>query len=94
MKKIGFEEAETLAKSRIKELEKSVGCDLSITLENTKYLSNGWIFFYNSTSFVETGEIRWALGGNGPIFISEDGALFELRSDLPWQEALKQVKAN
>lgn len=30
----------------------------------------GWIFFYNSKKYLDTGEIRHALAGNGPVIVN------------------------
>lgn len=36
----------------------------------------GWIFFYNSRLFLETGDALYALAGNAPLIIDkEDGSL-------------------
>ena len=42
----------------------------------------GWVFFYQSKSFVETGEFSHQLAGNGPIVITrEDGNVHRLGSN-------------
>ena len=33
----------------------------------------GWVFFYNSTRYLETGDPLEALGGNGPVIVERDG---------------------
>jgi hypothetical protein len=36
----------------------------------------GWVFFYNSKKFLETGEIGFALAGNGPAMVNRyDGTI-------------------
>jgi hypothetical protein len=36
----------------------------------------GWIFFYNSKKFLETGEFRYRLAGNGPVIVNKfDGSI-------------------
>lgn len=30
-----------------------------------------WVFFYNSRKYVETGEVGYALAGNGPILVDK-----------------------
>lgn len=36
----------------------------------------GWMFFYDSQRYLETGEISYALAGNCPLFVTkEDGML-------------------
>jgi hypothetical protein len=31
--------------------------------------SYGWVLFYNSRQFIETGNILYAFGGNGPLVV-------------------------
>jgi len=40
-----------------------------IVPEATLERSFGWVFFYNSKRFVETGDILFALAGNAPIIV-------------------------
>ena len=36
----------------------------------------GWVFFYNSKKFLDTGEFRYRLAGNGPIVVNKhDGSV-------------------
>jgi len=38
----------------------------------------GWVFFYNSRRFVETGDVRSCLGGNAPLIVERtSGRLLE-----------------
>ena len=32
--------------------------------------SYGWVFFYNSRKFVETGLLQYRLAGNGPVIVN------------------------
>lgn len=31
----------------------------------------GWVYFYNSSKFLETGEYRYSLAGNGPVIVNK-----------------------
>lgn len=36
----------------------------------------GWVFFYNTKKFVETGVFRYRLAGNGPVIVNKhDGTI-------------------
>ena len=36
----------------------------------------GWVFFYNSQKFIETGDYRYQLAGNGPVIVNRsDGSV-------------------
>ena len=47
------------------------------------------VFFYNTARYLETGEISYALAGNGPIFIDlSSGESRFAWSGCPWEEQL------
>ncbi len=37
----------------------------------------GWVFFYNSKKFLETGEFTFRLAGNGPVIVDKHGGTVE-----------------
>ncbi len=37
----------------------------------------GWVFFYNSKKFLETGEYRHRLAGNGPVIVNKHNGSVE-----------------
>jgi hypothetical protein len=49
---------------------------LAILDDSTEEHEFGWVFFYNSVKFIESGNFRDALGGNAPLII--DRTLGEL----------------
>lgn len=39
----------------------------------------GWVFFYDSKKFMDTGNLSYALAGNGPVVVlSRDGSVHRL----------------
>lgn len=51
---------------------------LAILDEETQEHEFGWVFFYNSVKFIESGDFRDALGGNAPLIIDKtSGKLIE-----------------
>jgi len=32
----------------------------------------GWVFYYNSEKYIETGDFKEALGGNAPLIVNRD----------------------
>jgi hypothetical protein len=53
----------------------------------------GWIFFYNSRRYVETGELVHALVGQGPVIVvAATGAIIELGSAIPSAAAIKEAE--
>ena len=68
----------TARKLAEKELEDQSGVDAVITYEEET--ESGWVFYYESKEFVETGRIGSALAGNLPIMINrETGKLSYLK---------------
>ena len=46
--------------------------------EDTIEKEYGWVFFYQSKEFVETGDFSYKLAGNGPIIVEKTGNLHQL----------------
>ena len=63
-------------RSEAEQVEHEKNCRLAITqIEDYDF---GWLFHYNSTVFIETGETRHALVGNAPYLIErKTGKVFE-----------------
>jgi hypothetical protein len=91
MTKIEFHEALTMANGRIEAYEKQSRHNLAIIESATIFLGRGWVFFYNTKEFIETMDIVHALGGNCPIYVADDGSLFELPTHIPWEEGIKAL---
>jgi hypothetical protein len=54
-----------------------LGEPLAPTRAPPKRLSRGWAFYYQSRAYVETGDFRSQLLGQGPVVIEDDGAIIE-----------------
>ncbi len=53
-----------------------VECGLVVT--SVRAIRSGWVFFYNSAEFLESGESQDAVGGNNPIIVDRfSGQLYE-----------------
>jgi hypothetical protein len=37
----------------------------------------GWVFFYNSQKYLETGEFSYRLAGNGPVIVNKHNGSVE-----------------
>ncbi len=65
--------------------------ELVIAHEGTIEKDYGWVFFYNSKKFLETGEFSYALAGNGPIiFDKRDGSIHSFGTYKPPEEFIKE----
>ncbi|WP_367389137.1 YrhB domain-containing protein [Lewinella sp. LCG006] len=71
MTMIELNEAIELAKEKLDEIEKKSGINLSLMYEETLELEFGWMFFYQSKAFVETGDLGAMVGGNAPMIIDK-----------------------
>ena len=53
----------------------------------------GWVFFYGSRRFRETGETRYAVAGNAPFIVRRsDGALFVTGTAMPIADYILQFE--
>ncbi len=55
--------------------------------------SYGWVFFYNSRRYLETGDIMFAFAGNGPVVVErKDGTVTELGSGRSVEDELRDFE--
>ena len=50
---------------------KSTKHDLVLLTNNTIEFELGWVFFYQSKKYIDSGDYRDMLGGNAPIIINK-----------------------
>ena len=65
-----LDDARQIVLDYLKQLEPDTGCELVMLDGNTLEREFGWVFFYNSRRYVETGNIIHALAGNAPIVVT------------------------
>ena len=83
--------ATQLALQTLDEIAKRAGIDLQLLTERTREVEAGWVFFFNSSEFLRTRNPSQALAGNGPIFVTREGAVHQLSTSVPWQESIKRI---
>jgi hypothetical protein len=83
-------DAKVLAEREVDAIAAAVGDDFVVIHDETVEIAEGWVFFYNSREFVETGDFRDALAGNGPIFVDRDGLVKRLPTAIRRETAIKQ----
>ena len=64
-------EAEKLVLSELINLNISESIDCGILKDETIEKDWGWVFFYQSLAFLESGDFRDMLGGNAPIIVNK-----------------------
>jgi hypothetical protein len=62
--------ASEIAMKRLSSMEPDVGASLVLT--EVREFAFGWLFFYNSKSYVESGDISDALAGNAPFLVDSN----------------------
>jgi len=92
MPSLNLESALSLARERVDRFAQEAGYPCEILLNSTKEIGQGWVFFYNTTDFVRTRNPSSALAGNGPILVTREGAIHELPSAIPWEDAVKRIQ--
>lgn len=73
--------AKTLALAGAAALTGRATRDLLIIDELTECRRVGWIFFYESRVYLETGDLAAALGSTGPVVVTHQGDVHHLRGD-------------
>ena len=71
------------------------GDELIVVDEATIEKDYGWVFFYTSRRFLETGDICYMVAGNGPIIVDrQNGTMIQLGTALPVKEYIEEYEAN
>jgi len=80
-----------IAKVKVDEYSRLDHAEYEIVLDQTIDWKNGWVFFYNASSFLRTGNYIDAIVGNGPLLVLFDGRLLELPTAIPVERALSEL---
>lgn len=59
------------------EKERELGEPLSALAESPERLSTGWVLYYQSRAYLQTGSLSDRLVGHGPVVVADDGRLIE-----------------
>ena len=58
----------------------------------TKEIPEGWVFFYNSREYLETGDFSFCLAGNAPVVVCrEDGRVLVTGTAEPLETYLERL---
>ena len=75
--------------------KESAQYDLVLLHEHTLEFESGWVFFYQTKEYVETGDITQMVGGNAPIIIDKnDGSLHVTGTALPVEKYIRDYMKN
>jgi len=86
-----LDEATHLADEFVFKLSEMSNDNFSIIKEKTVETDNGWVFFYNTQDFINTGDPIFALAGNGPVFVKKSGYVIAIPSSSHWEELIKSL---
>lgn len=87
--KMSLDKAKALAEEAVAALGTASGYDFALIYDKTVEVNQGWVFFYNTREFIDTGNVTSRLAGNGPIFVSRTGVVRNLPSAIPWAVAIR-----
>jgi len=86
-------DARAVAEAHLDSLSKKCGHELVLLLSSTREEDFGWVFFFNTRAYVETGDINDALGGNGPLIVDRaSGQLHEGGTAYPLEHYIRVFK--
>lgn len=74
---ITITEAQTIVEGRLASSSQLENDEYIVLAHNTITRNWGWVFFYTSKRYFETGDITHAIAGNAPLFVlKENGKVF------------------
>jgi len=77
-------DAAELVREKLREYETAGSPQLVLLEHKTLTRSFGWVFFYQSRRYVESGDVRDALAGNAPIIVDrDDGTVYVTGTAFP-----------
>ncbi len=86
-----LEQATRLAHQTLSSLVGAV--DIAIIDAATREFDVGWVFFYQSSRFLETGDVLGGLAGNAPLFVSrDDGRAIVISYHRPITESIQAYR--
>jgi hypothetical protein len=84
--------ARGLARHQVATLAVDSGLDLVLRPELTATTDVGWVFFYESKRFLDTGAPDDRLMGNAPLLVTHAGAVHLLGTERPVEEYLDDFR--
>lgn len=93
MSNISFEQARILASEYVSEQD----CDLDLVIQDDETIEQdfGWVFFYTTKKYLETGDFRDMVVGNAPVIVDKDtGELTETGTAHSIERYIEEYKNN
>jgi hypothetical protein len=71
-----------------------IGVELAILDDQTVEFNSGWVFFYDSRKYIESGSPSDALAGNAPVIVSKrDGSVHVTGTARPVEDYVREFEA-
>ena len=70
------------------------GVTLIVIDSETQEHDFGWVFFYDSKEYAETGDFLHAIAGNAPVVVLRDGTVRETGTARPLADYLSEIATN
>lgn len=84
-------EAEEIVQQYLRSQERGGAPDLVLLKDGTMEREFGWVFFYQSKRYLETGNFSDILAGNAPLVVTKsDGRLHETGTAHPVEHYLER----
>jgi hypothetical protein len=84
--------AKSLALDCVARLTGRARDELLIIDELTQCRRCGWIFFYESRAYLETGDVSHGIGTKGPVVVTHQGETHPLAGERPAEDALRDFE--
>jgi hypothetical protein len=84
--------AKSLALDCVARLTGRARDELLIIDELTQCRRCGWIFFYESRAYLETGDVSRAIGKTGPVVVTHQGETHALAGERPADDVLRDFE--
>lgn len=89
------EDANRVALNYLTKLEQEVGEPLGLVNTETLDKPFGWVFFYNSKAYLDTGDIGSMLGGNAPFIVNRNtGEVFVTGTIKPVEDYIADYESD
>jgi hypothetical protein len=92
---INSNEARALAIKAIESFQNESRIAFSLLEHDTITFEDGWIFYWDSTAYIESGKFEDAIAGNAPLVIFKNGDIRQAPTSLSEPSAiLKWIEEN
>lgn len=68
-----------------------IGEPMAVLVDQTVEVEQGWVVFYESARYLQSGSEDDRLMGNGPVFVDRRGRAAKLGTHSPWPVLLTEL---